>query len=198
MAVENNVHLSHNQYMVTYDGARNNDIVGVFDPWFPTQDTTSGTFSYSLVDNEGGIYAINNSTGTIIINDNSKLVSGTDTLKVQVTLQSRTEYDYVYIKVKSESDCYFIDPSSNQNGIGTRNSPYNTWSGIKFFTGKAYFQKRGTITNDKININKDGIPGNEIIIGAYGNGNRPQFTTGTDIHNGAINITASYIQLYEL
>jgi hypothetical protein len=136
--------LSHDQYMATYDGANNNDVVGLFDPWYCTQDTTSETFYYVFTNSKGGIYAIHYTTGLVTINNNTNLASGIDTLTVEVTLGSVSREYHIYVTVREESDCYFIDPSAGTNGSGTRTSPYNTWSGVSFSTGKAYFQKRGT------------------------------------------------------
>lgn len=185
--------LSHNQYMITYDGAYNNDTVGVFDCWYPTQDTASTTFFYSLIDDEGGIYGINDSV--IYILSNTSLTSGIDTLIVRTILGGNTQDNYVYVTVKAESDCYFIDPDAGA-GSGTRASPYNSWASVTFVAGKAYFQKRGTQWNSLIYIGVDGTLDNEIIIGAYGVGNRPEFSDNTG--DAIIDIQASYIQFYEL
>jgi hypothetical protein len=191
----NIIHLSHDQYSVTYDGAAVNDVVGVFDPWYPTQDTTSGKFSYALVFSKNGTYAIDNSTGVVTIGNASNLKKGTDTLIVRTTLQSRTEDNYLYVTVKATADCYFIDPSAGSNGNGTRNSPFNSWSYVAFKAGKAYFQKRETIYTHLIQVFSGGSYGNEMILGAYGTGSRPKISCGTT--QQAMQVVGSYIWFFE-
>jgi hypothetical protein len=191
----NIIHLSHDQYSVTYDGAAVNDVVGVFDPWYPTQDTTSGKFSFSLVYSKNGTYAINYSTGIVTISNTTNLKKGTDTLIVRTTLQGRTEDNYLFVTVKAAADCYFIDPSAGSNGNGTRNSPYNSWSNISFKAGKAYFQKRGTTNKIPIVIRTSGTSGNEVILGAYGTGNRPIINCG--VNSIGMQVYAGYIWFFE-
>ncbi|MBN2612160.1 MAG: right-handed parallel beta-helix repeat-containing protein [Bacteroidales bacterium] len=189
-------YLSHNQYMITYDGAYENDIVGTFDIWYPTKDTANGIFNFFLVDDENGTYDIDNN-GTIYIKNNSKLLAGFDTLVVRTTLTNESiiyEDNYVYIKIKRESDCFFIDPSSNENGTGTRNSPFNNWKEITFTAGKTYLQKRGTKYNSDINITTNGSLNKEISFGAYGIGDRPIVSNPGG--NGFI-IRGSYLQIFE-
>jgi hypothetical protein len=192
----NEIRLSHDQYMVTYAGASNNDIVGVFDPWYPTADTTSGTFSFTFINNNSGAYAINSSTGVITINDNTKLSSGNTTLVVRTSLRGRTQDNNVYVTVKATADCYFIDPSAGSYGNGTRNSPFNGWWDFTIQAGKAYFQKRGTLSKTPFGFVASGSKGNEIIFGSYGTGSRAEISAG--ITNIGIDFAGSYVQFYEL
>lgn len=190
-----NYHLSHNQYMVTYDGAENNDIVGTFDPWYVTDYTSSDAYSYALTDSKGGIYAINSSTGVVTVADNASMTSGTDTITVAVTLGSITESYQAYITVRDEANCHFIDNTQHTNGTGSRASPYNTWSGITFQAGHAYFMKRGTTYSANINANVNGSAGNEIIYAAYGTGDKPRITNV--VANNGLTIRADYIWVFE-
>jgi hypothetical protein len=187
--------LSHDQYMVTYEGASNNDIVGTFDPWYPTDDTSSASFSYVLLDSKGGTYAINSSTGIVTILSNTALTAGTDTLTVRTTLSGNTEDHYAFVTVKATSDCYFMNPGVGGSHDGTRANPYASWSGVTFAEDKAYFQLRGTTYTTSTSINVSGTSGHEVIYGAYGTGARPIITTGAGVNGMAI--TASYVKIFE-
>jgi hypothetical protein len=187
--------LSHNQYMVTYDGAFSGDIVGTFDPWYVTDHKLPGVYTYSLNDDESGIYAINSTTGIITIHDNTSLVDGTDTLEVSITLGSITEKYNVFVTVKDVADVIHVKPGAPTNGSGTRGSPKNTWSGMTFTAGKMYVQERGTTSSVGININQNGTDGNPIIVAAYGNGARP--IVNTNYAGRGISIRGNYIQCFE-
>ena len=190
-----NLPLSHNQYMVTYTTASANEVVGVFDPWYPTADITKSAFTYSLVDSKNGAYAINSSSGIITKKTTANLTAGQDILTVRVTSQGRSQDYKAYIRVKAAADCYFIDPSLSSNGNGSKSSPYNSWASVTFKAGKAYFQKRGTTYTKTIKIIASGSNGNEIIIGAYGTGIRPLVTAGMSAT--AMQVIGSYIWFFE-
>lgn len=72
---------------------------------------------------------------------------------------------------------YYIDPSfsgSNQNGSIDR--PYNSWSKVSFSSGNTYLQKSGTTNSSGSRITIANR--SNIIIGAYGSGNKPKIVTG--------------------
>lgn len=195
-SLKNRIFLSHDQYMVTYDGAFINDIVGVFDPWFPSADTTNGTFQYSIVKNKNDIYSIDQTSGIITINNNLNLESGVDTLVVKTVLHDKSEDYNVWIFVKPESECLFIDPYASTNGNGSRTSPFNSWESISFEKNKAYLQKRETTYTKRIDINNDGALNQEIFMAAYGSGSRPVISCGHNI--SGISVSGSYIKFFEL
>jgi hypothetical protein len=68
---------------------------------------------------------------------------------------------------------FHVDPTftgSLQNGSIT--NPYNSWSKVTFNSNNSYLQKRGTTANITGSITITGR--SNIIIGAYGTGNRPR------------------------
>lgn len=169
------LYLSHNQTMYTWDGAASGDYVGIFDSWYCAVDSTSSTYSFSLIDDEGGAYAINSSTG-LITRTATSISAGIDTLVVKVELGSQSQNYYAFVKVRAQSNCVFIDPTAASGGTGTFASPYNDWDNVTFAAGKSYLQKRGTDYSKDIYIDVNGTEGNEIIFGAYGSGNRPSIS----------------------
>ena len=196
--------LSHNQLMLTYAGASNNDFVGTWDPWYPSKDTTSGTFSYSLINDISGTYAINSSTGIITIANNSGLAARTDEVIVQTSLQDRTEIDTAFVRVVATANSHFTDPSVGSDGTGSRASPWKTLNGKTQQAGHAYFLARGTTYTDLMNagysaciiVSVAGTSGSEIMFGAYGTGNRPILNPG--VANYGFSIVADFNQIYEL
>lgn len=75
---------------------------------------------------------------------------------------------------------FHVDPTytgSVQNGSIT--NPYNSWSKVTFTNNNSYLQKRGTTASITGSITITGR--SNIIIGAYGTGNRPRInkTSGT-------------------
>jgi len=191
--------LSHDQYYVTYDGALDNDLVGTWNPWFPTQDTCTGTFSYDIINNVNNIYSINNTSGLLSIGSSTNLTTGTDQVTIRTTLGSITQDCSAFIKVMPIGNCYFIDPSVGSSGTGTRISPYKAWSdSYTHAVGKAYFLKRGSITTTKLEASTNGTLGNEVIYGSYGpeNGGTKAFIQRPGLVG--IYLYGNYNQFYDL
>lgn len=74
----------------------------------------------------------------------------------------------------------YIDPSyTGEIKNGTVATPYNSWGGGAFVNGNSYLQKRGTTytSSAQILISEK----NNILIGAYGEGDKAKFSyTGTE------------------
>ncbi|MBK6963882.1 MAG: cadherin domain-containing protein [Bacteroidales bacterium] len=69
----------------------------------------------------------------------------------------------------------YIDPSNNASGQnGSISNPYNSWTDFSLVSGNTYLQKRGTTysSSNQILISSK----TNILIGAYGTGNRPKFS----------------------
>jgi hypothetical protein len=70
-----------------------------------------------------------------------------------------------------EVPTFYIDPSSTVEGTrdGSLEKPFASWDEVVFVAGNIYLQKRGTtaIVNNKI------APKSDIIMGAYGDGEKP-------------------------
>ena len=191
--------LSHNQYYVTYDGAYDNDVLGVWNPWFPTYDscTNATNIRFRIKNNVGTvpIFEINSTTGLITI-DSSEYLKPLGSTTVQLTVESSIGSIYqdcsAYIKVMTTANCVFIDPGTS--GTGTRVSPksYPT----TFTAGKAYLQKRGTTHTSRIVISDDGTFGNEITFGAYGTGAKPVVNPNST-SNDAFSIFGHYVSIYD-
>lgn len=187
--------LSHDQKMFTDDGVPSGDVIGTFDPWYVTDYKISGTFYYSLIDSENGLYSINSTTGIITKSSSGSLSVGIDTLRVEVSLNNITKSYYIFVKVDDDANCVFIDPSVGTNGSGTRASPKNTWSGLTFVPGYSYKQKRGTTYLARITASVDGTPSNRITLTSYGNSTtKPKLNCTYD--HGVV-IAADYYNLTE-
>ena len=77
---------------------------------------------------------------------------------------------------------YYIDPDCDNNGDGTVSTcassegaegAFNSWDNISVSAGNGYYQKRGSTFNGVVVIS--GVvatEGNEVIIGAFGNGDQ--------------------------
>jgi hypothetical protein len=204
--------LSHNQYYSTYDGALNNDIVGVWNPWYVLQDTCTGTFSHSIINNVNNIYALDasGSNGILRINNNASLTAGTDVLTIRTTFGGLTQDCSAYIKVMTAANSYFIDPTAGAGGSGTRGNPFNTMPSFTSASGgKAFFLRRGTTYTTPIVCPSvaRGSAGNETVFGSYGTGARPILNTngnneglslGQYSSGGAHQECPSYVNVYEL
>jgi hypothetical protein len=93
--------------------------------------------------------------------------------------------DFVYAplrKLKSSSDytnIVYIDPSYTGLEMGSLGQPYNSFSDFTIVTNTAYLLKRSTTLTHSEQIT---ISVNNVLIGAYGVGNRPQLKTTSDIN----------------
>ncbi len=71
----------------------------------------------------------------------------------------------------------YIDPSLTENGNGSIEHPYNTWTGVELKPNTAYLQRRGTKAGGELIINTSA---ERILIGAYGEGSRPDLNLNPD------------------
>jgi hypothetical protein len=76
----------------------------------------------------------------------------------------------------------YIDPNWTGNEAGTITEPFSTWDHVNIEPNTAYLQKRGTIDT----INNKSLSGEiqNIMIGAYGSGNRPKMKLAKISLNG--------------
>jgi hypothetical protein len=193
--------LSHDQYMVTYNGANVGDVVGTIDPWYVTDYLTVGTQKYYLTDTEGGIYAADSITGLVTIASRTGLAPGIDTLRFRTTLGAVTDSFNIFVTIRDSVDCYFIDPTDGSAPyLGTELNPYNSWSQVTFAPGKTYLQKRGTTYSQSTSIiipKLNTSVGSEIILAAYGSSvNRPIITNGITIHGFTVRCDYTWIFEY--
>jgi len=75
------------------------------------------------------------------------------------------------------ADTTYVDPSASFTGDGSFSSPYKSWSYVQWRTGNTYLQKRGTISNETISIGAGGTKDAYLVVGAYGEGERPRIET---------------------
>jgi len=87
---------------------------------------------------------------------------------------------YVMNVASTFADTIYIDPNyKGEIKNGTVTAPYNSWESVSFTNGNLYLQKRGTTytSSKQILISVK----NNIIIGAYGEGDKARFSyTGTE------------------
>lgn len=78
----------------------------------------------------------------------------------------------------SKADNIYFDPNYKGQGKGTLQQPFNKWEDIIWKEANSYFIKRGSIIKHG-NVLRP--TADNIIIGAYGKGNKPKFisTLGT-------------------
>jgi len=75
------------------------------------------------------------------------------------------------------ADTTYVDPGASFTGNGTLSSPYNSWSYVQWRTGNTYLQKRGTVSYETISIGASGTKDGYLVVGAYGEGERPRIET---------------------
>lgn len=78
---------------------------------------------------------------------------------------------------------FFIDPSATASGNGSFDSPFRGWADVTFEPGYYYLQKRGTISREQIDVDIAATEGSPIVIGAYGEGEKPVIQ-GSEIQTG--------------
>lgn len=184
----------HDQYVLAVkqkfaipENVQNGDHVGT---WLKTITWKSkGAVSFRIEGNFRDVFSINASTGLITIS-NASGISGKivkqDTL---VNLLIRTsdpdgsELDTAQIYIKENSFCKFIDYSYRGTETGRRDQPYNDLDDVTLTPGYGYFLKRGNIIygeTTSISSHK-ATASHPTLIAAYGSGNRPKFTSGSNI-----------------
>ncbi len=169
----------------THENAVNGDYVG-YVKFFDMRDFTP-VFS-EVSDTSGGGFSINPSTGLITVSDIGMLSPGsTYTYRVKIEEPGIQEGETdVIIHVADEDDVIYLDSSAPSGGDGSYENPFddiNEDIGISFDekistgnyqAGKVYLLRRGRVFGGSIRIQTPGTSAsNPIVIGAYGQGNRP-------------------------
>jgi hypothetical protein len=164
------------------------DYVGV---WLKTWTWKSkGAITFGIERNFHDAFAINPTTGLITVNNaariNGKIVRQ-DTI---INLIIRTndagigfELDTAQIFIKENSFCKFIDYSYTGTESGSKVNPNNDLDDLAFKPGFGYFIKRGTTIRDEYTTITGHIASelHPTLFAAYGKGNKPKFTSGTNI-----------------
>ncbi|MBD3268355.1 hypothetical protein GF373_16940 [bacterium] len=109
------------------------------------------------------------------------------------------------VGVYSWGGVVYVDPSSPRNGDGSLSNPYNDWQHVDWAAGNTYLQKRGTVYKDTITVQASGTEDNWIVLGAYGEGEKPKIaiTGPREFHginassgeNGIIITKCSYVKI---
>ncbi len=104
----------------------------------------------------------------------AQLIQGTDGIPVipegKYDVPSATDSEYT-------GGIIYVDPSAANNGNGSIDNPYNSWSNVDIKANTAYLQKRGTKAKGNLVLNTDA---ERILIGAYGQGERPDLNLHPD------------------
>ncbi len=180
--------MSFDQYFLVPENAVNTDYCGIFQLYFTLEDSLYNV-SYKIIGgNTSNTFSIN-SSGEIYIANHSTLRNGRYFLQILTKSGDYEDSDKAIIDVIDVSNCVFVDPTFSGSSNGSRSNPYKSWrdANAPFAGGKAYFQKRNTISyEDYISIRTSGTTNNRIRMGAYGSGNIPVLDGNekTTIHNG--------------
>ncbi len=192
------VPLIHDQTFLLPENAEEGDTVGDMNLMWVGPDQG---VEYDMVDNDDGRFTLERLTGRDCVSNHNLdyevriSVGNADfdydsaashSIILRATDMSTGLHSDATITVRlSESEkTVFVDPSWTGCHTGTRSCPYATWDdvtggyndGIGILTpGYAYLQKRGTTTMDILNIYQTANPDEHIMIGAYGEGERPIF-----------------------
>lgn len=100
------------------------------------------------------------------------------------------------ISFKLTANVFFIDPDAVTDGVGTLETPYNTWNNVTFEEGKTYLQKSGTTWAGHLTINA-----RKVTVGVYG-GSAKALINGAGQYRcitigvGADDVTVDNFELY--
>ena len=94
------------------------------------------------------------------------------------------------------ADTTYVDPSSSFTGDGSFSSPFNSWTFVQWRSGNTYLQKRGTVSDETIEIGSSGTTDAYVIVGAYGNGEKPVIETNEKV--GIKMSNRSYVHIKDL
>lgn len=202
------------KYCIPED-VNNGDYVGT---WRKTWTwMSSGSYSFSLIDDHDGAFAINSSTGLITISDATKINGKILQQDTAINLIVRTvdsdigfELDTAEVWVKENSYTIFVDYSQGTNGSGTRTSPERDFDEFTIQAGRGYFVRRGTYINGESTsiVGVVGSVAHPTIIAAYDDGNIPFFNgsgLGSGVNNRCFVVgqstetsPSSYLSFYDL
>jgi hypothetical protein len=102
------------------------------------------------------------------------------------------------IYITNPANTVYVDPSLSNppSEDGSYAHPYASWWDVTYTNGYAYFQKRGTSFTGRLELDVT----TDIIIGAYGDGNKPQIDANGGYNiidvRGARNIDISNMEIF--
>jgi hypothetical protein len=134
------------------------------------------TFSITA-GNDENIFTINSITGNLTISDTSKIDFEESTLyNLNVKVQddgegNLTSSAMIKMVTLPRIKTFYIDPTNANDPLedGTIDHPFDSWADVSWQEGNIYLQKRGTTANE----NKINIYANNVVLGAYGEGESP-------------------------
>lgn len=170
------------------ENVENGDYVG---KWLKTWTWKSqGTISYNIEKNYHDAFAINTFSGTITINNaayiKNKIVKQDTIINIIIRTSDSeigSELDTAQIFVKELSFCKFVDYNYCGVESATKENPQNDLDDLVITPGYGYFIKRGTIIKNEYTPLTSHLASqtHPTIFSAYGKGNKPIFTSGTNI-----------------
>lgn len=103
----------------------------------------------------------------------------------------------VFVSTAAGDTIFYIDPSSTSTEApdGSIEKPFKTWDDMSWVSNSTYLQKRGTIC-ELSRVIKPTV--NDIILGAYGTGERPIIKSMVGNRAKAIEFTKSRITIKDL
>ncbi|MBN1415992.1 MAG: cadherin domain-containing protein [Bacteroidales bacterium] len=140
--------------------------------------------TYSLISgNESGFFVLDSYSGVLKATTSNifSAVAKQYVLTVQVTDdgdESESNSATVTVNLAEQPTTFYIDPG-NKNDTkedGSLDHPFDSWSDISWKEGNTYLQKKGTTTQ----IEKINIFANNVMLGAYGDGELPVIISETN------------------
>ncbi|MBN2349204.1 MAG: cadherin domain-containing protein [Bacteroidales bacterium] len=182
--VINNAPVVTDQEFIIYESHEVQNSIGVFTAW--DQDLNQ-KLTYSIVaGNAEELFIIDSYSGEIMIANTNTLNfedSKDHYLTIMVkddAIDSKYAFGTAHIKLISENNTFYIDPTISNNVYedGTIEYPFNSWNDVTWKEGGYYFQKSGTkAIEDNITF-----AANNVTIGAYGNGLLPVIQSNTNLY----------------
>ena len=149
-----------------------------------TDPDVKDQLTYDIISGDNGMVIIDHNTGELTLSGLAGLNEGSTTtleLLVEVTddgYPACSKSADITVIVVPEQNIVYIDPSASEGGSGTFDNPYSSLADVQFSSGKSYLVKRNTVSNvGQITINCD-----DILIGAYGQGDIPVILSNSYEH----------------
>jgi hypothetical protein len=139
---------------------------------------TGQNLTYSIISgNVDNTFSLNSSSGQLTVSNASALNFQSKTeiglnIKVQDNGEGNlTDTAFITITLIPELTVFYIDPDNTDDPRenGSSDHPFDSWKDVAWKDGNSYLQKRNTTANE----NKINIYANNVILGAYGEGERP-------------------------
>jgi hypothetical protein len=137
---------------------------------YPTLDAPAPVFS--LAGGPSGLFVLEAATGELTLADPVGLSPGPHEVLVTVAALGGRDEAAVRVRVLPAAEVVYIDPGNAADPAqdGTRAHPLASWAAVTWRPGRAYLQRRGTVSVESQQV---AIGADDVLLGAYGAGPRP-------------------------